>query len=160
MKRIPAYWIAATVILAGLLAFFLYYPILFILQKAFFPVKGFSLEFFVILFKNDVMTQAVITSFTMGIIVTLGCLIVALPLAWFSTRYRLKGQWLLNSLMMLPMVLPPFVGAIGMKQFLARFGTFNIILMNTGVIDKPIDWLGSGFWGVVILEVLHLFPIV
>jgi iron(III) transport system permease protein len=28
-----------------------------------------------------------------------------------------------------------------------------------GIIDQPIDWLGGGFWGVVILEVLHLYPI-
>jgi iron(III) transport system permease protein len=57
------------------------------------------------------------------------------------------------------MVLPPFVGAIGMRQLLARFGSINLLLLQMGVIDQPIDWLGSGFWGVVILEVLHLYPI-
>jgi len=32
--------------------------------------------------------------------------------------------------------------------------------MKLGLIDQPIDWLGGGgFWGVVILEVLHLYPI-
>ncbi len=58
------------------------------------------------------------------------------------------------------MVLPPFVGAIGMRQLLARFGSVNLLLLQMGVIDQPIDWLGGGsFWGVVILEALHLYPI-
>jgi iron(III) transport system permease protein len=57
-------------------------------------------------------------------------------------------------------VLPPFVGAIGMRQLLARFGSVNLLLLELGVINEPIDWLGGGsFWGVVILEVLHLYPI-
>jgi iron(III) transport system permease protein len=160
MKKLPPYWIIAAVIIAGLLALFLYYPVLFILEKAFFPVKGFSLAFFGILFQNRVMVDAVGTSFILGIVVTIGCLLVSLPLAWFATRYLLKGQWFFNSLLMLPMILPPFVGAIGMKQFLARFGTLNVVLMDLGIIHQPIDWLGSGFWGVAILEILHLFPIV
>ena len=160
MKKIPAYWIVTAVIITGLLGVFLYYPVLFILEKAFFPVKGFSLAFFSILFRNKVMVDAVVASFALGTVVTLGCLLVSLPLAWFATRYLLKGQWFFNSLLMLPMILPPFVGAIGMKQFLARFGTLNVVLMDAGIIHQPIDWLGSGFWGVVILEILHLFPIV
>jgi iron(III) transport system permease protein len=58
------------------------------------------------------------------------------------------------------MVLPPFVGAIGMRQLLARFGSVNLLLLEMGVVNQPIDWLGGGsFWGVVILEALHLYPI-
>jgi iron(III) transport system permease protein len=59
------------------------------------------------------------------------------------------------------MVMPPFVGAIGMKQLFARFGSINLILMELHIIDprNAINWFGSGFWGVVLLEVLHLYPI-
>jgi iron(III) transport system permease protein len=47
-----------------------------------------------------------------------------------------------------------------MRQLLARFGSINLLLLETGVINQPIDWLGGGsFWSVVILEVLHLYPI-
>jgi iron(III) transport system permease protein len=43
---------------------------------------------------------------------------------------------------------------------LARFGSVNLLLLEMGVINQPIDWLGGGsFWGVVILEALHLYPI-
>ncbi|MDP6038344.1 MAG: ABC transporter permease subunit, partial [Candidatus Latescibacteria bacterium] len=47
-----------------------------------------------------------------------------------------------------------------MKQMFARFGSINLLLLDIGFIDQPIDWFGGGgFWGVVILEVLHLYPI-
>ncbi|SVE26016.1 uncharacterized protein METZ01_LOCUS478870, partial [marine metagenome] len=66
----------------------------------------------------------------------------------------------LQGMILVPMVLPPFVGAIGMKQMFARFGSVNLLLMRMEIIDQPIDFFGGGgFLGVVILEVLHLYPI-
>src|SRR6185369_13873176 len=38
----------------------------------------------------------------------------------------------------------------------------NLLLMKLGVIapDNPIDWLGhGGFWGIVMLQVMNLYPI-
>ena len=58
------------------------------------------------------------------------------------------------------MVLPPFVGAVGMRQMFARFGSINLMLMDIGVISQPIDWFGGGgLLGVIVMEVLHLYPI-
>jgi iron(III) transport system permease protein len=98
-------------------------------------------------------------SINLGLIVTLLTTLLSLPLAFLLVRYDFPGKGLLNGLILIPMVLPPFVGAIGMRQLLARFGSINLLLLQMGVVDQPIDWLGSGFWGVVILEVLHLYPI-
>src|SRR5437879_4580621 len=60
------------------------------------------------------------------------------------------------------MIMPPFVGAIGLGQLLARFGSVNLFLMDLGILspDKPIDWLGQGgFWGIVVLQVMNLYPV-
>ena len=69
---------------------------------------------------------------------------------------------MLRPALLAPLILPPFVGALGIKHIFARFGALNLLLAKLGVISlaHPIDWLGaSGFTGIVILEVLHLFPI-
>src|SRR5262249_58284033 len=61
-----------------------------------------------------------------------------------------------------PMFMPPFVGAIGLRQLLAKFGSVNLFLMHLGVLppNQPIDWLGQGgFWGIVLLQVMNLYPI-
>jgi iron(III) transport system permease protein len=80
-------------------------------------------------------------------------------LAFLLVRYDFPGKTILNGFILIPLVLPPFVGAIGMRQLLARFGSVNLLLLQMGVIDQPIDWLGGGLAGVIVLEVLHLYPI-
>ena len=58
------------------------------------------------------------------------------------------------------MIMPPFVGAIGMRRLLAREGSVNLILQNLGLVSQGVDFLGAGgFWAVVLLQVLHLYPI-
>jgi iron(III) transport system permease protein len=65
--------------------------------------------------------------------------------------------------MPLPLMVPPFVGAFGIKQLLGRAGALNALLAHLGVVDAahPIDWLREGrFAAVVGLTALHLYPIV
>jgi iron(III) transport system permease protein len=101
-------------------------------------------------------------SLLVAVITTVATTLVCLPLARWFTRYRFRGQGLLAGLLLVPLILPPFVGAIGLERLLARFGTLNLWLMQLGLLDpgRPIDWLGgSGFAGVAIMQVLHLYPI-
>lgn len=138
---------------------FMLYPLAYVFSGAFFTDKGFSLIFFKLMLTSPNYTVILANSINLGLAVTLFTTLLSLPLAFLLVRYDFRGKGLLNGLVLIPMVLPPFVGAIGMRQLLARFGSINLLLLEMGVIDQPIDWLGGGFWGVVILEVLHLYPI-
>jgi iron(III) transport system permease protein len=138
---------------------FMLYPLGYVFSNAFFTAEGFSLVFFKLMLSGPNYVAILANSINLGLVVTLLTTLLSLPLALFLVRYEFPGKGLLNGLILIPMVLPPFVGAIGMRQLLARFGSINLLLLETGIIDRPIDWLGSGFWGVVILEVLHLYPI-
>jgi iron(III) transport system permease protein len=84
-----------------------------------------------------------------------------LPLSIINAKLDFRGKGILSGLLLVPMVMPPFVGAIGILRFFARRGSVNMWLLEQGWIDEPINWLGDGnmFWAVVILEVLHLYPI-
>jgi iron(III) transport system permease protein len=138
---------------------FMLYPLGYVFSNAFFTAEGFSLIFFKLMLSSPNYVTILANSINLGLIVTLLTTLLSLPLAFLLVRYDFPGKGLLNGLILIPMVLPPFVGAIGMRQLLARFGSINLLLLEMGIIDQPIDWLGSGFWGVVILEVLHLYPI-
>jgi iron(III) transport system permease protein len=140
-------------------AAFMLYPLCYVFSNAFFTSEGFSLIFFKLMLSSPNYTIILANSINLGLVVTLFTTLLSLPLAFLLVRYDFPGKGLLNGLILIPMVLPPFVGAIGMRQLLARFGSINLLLLELGVIDKPIDWLGQGFWGVVVLEVLHLYPI-
>jgi iron(III) transport system permease protein len=139
---------------------FMLYPLGYVFSNAFFTSEGFSLVFMKLLFSSPNYTIILANSVNLGLAVTLFTTLLSLPLALLLVRYNFPGKGLLNGLILIPMVLPPFVGAIGMRQLLARFGSINLLLLDLGVINQPIDWLGGGsFWGVVILEALHLYPI-
>jgi iron(III) transport system permease protein len=154
---------AATAVLLVFLwvffAAFMLYPMSYVLSNAFFTAEGFSLVFFKLMLSSPNYASIIANSINLGLAVTLFTTLLSLPLAYWVVRYEFPGKALLNGLILFPIVLPPFVGAIGMRQLLARFGSINLLLLEMGVIDQPVDWLGSGFWGVLILEVLHLYPI-
>jgi iron(III) transport system permease protein len=138
---------------------FMLYPLGYVFSNALFTADGFSLIFFKLMLSSPNYVAILANSINLGLAVTLFTTLLSLPLAFLLVRYEFPGKGLLNGLILIPLVLPPFVGAIGMRQLLARFGSINLLLLETGVIHQPIDWLGSGFWGVLILEVLHLYPI-
>jgi iron(III) transport system permease protein len=100
------------------------------------------------------------TSLSLAAVSTLATILLALPLAWLAARADWPGKRWLSPLLLLPMIAPPFVGAIGMKRLLTHFGLINQLLVGSGLISAPIDFLGAAkFWGVVVMEVLHLYPI-
>src|SRR5215510_1319555 len=138
---------------------FMLYPLGYVFSNAFFAAEGFSLVFFKLMLSSPNYLAILTNSINLGLVVTLLTTLLSLPLAFLMVRYNFTGKPLLNGLILVPLVLPPFVGAIGMRQMLARFGSVNLLLLRMGFIDQPIDWLGSGFLGVMILEVLHLYPI-
>jgi iron(III) transport system permease protein len=143
-------------------AVFLLYPVGYMLKEAFVVDGRFSLRYFGLLLSNPVIVRSLGNSLVLAGLTTLITTLLTLPLAHVLTRFTFRGQTLLNGLLLVPMVMPPFVGAIGLKQLLARYGSVNLLLIDLGLVDpaQPPDWLGAGgFWGMVILQVLNLYPV-
>ena len=156
----------STVAFLGFLLFFFatffLYPVSFMLKGAFFADGKVSLKYFLLLLESPLQSESLFNSFTIALLTTALTTLLTLPLAHWTTRFQFRGKTLLSSLLLVPMIMPPFVGAIGLSQLLARFGSLNLLLMRLGILppDKPIDWLGqSGFWGIVILQVMNLYPV-
>ena len=151
--------------LALLLVFFaafLFYPAGLLLKGAFMADGHFTFRNFGLLLSSPLQRQALGNSFAIALLTTIGTTLLTLPLAHLISRFNFIGKTWLSGLLLLPMIMPPFVGAIGLKQLLAKFGSLNLLLMDLGLLspNHPIDWLGQGgFWGIVILQVLNLYPI-
>jgi iron(III) transport system permease protein len=148
---------------ALLLGFFFIWPILTTVQRAFFDPSGnFSLLAIREVFANRIYVEGLRNSFMLALASTALTLAIALPLAFLSDRFDFTGKKALSALLLVPMILPPFVGAIGVRQMLGQYGALNSLLTHLGLLDpgSTIDWLGRGqFWGCVILNALHLYPI-
>ena len=147
----------------GFLGLFFVWPIAETLRGAFVGADGrFTVDYISEVFRNPIYVEGLWNSLQMGVWSTLLAAAIAIPLAWISDRFLFPGKSLLSSLLLVPMILPPFVGAIGIKQILGLQGALNAFLESTGVMDPnhPIDWLGEGrLWGIILLNALHLYPV-
>lgn len=144
-------------------ALFFVWPIFETLRGAFVASDGrFTIEYFLEVFRNPIYLEGLWNSLMMAVWSTALTTLIAVPLAVMSDRYLFPGRSLLGALVLVPMILPPFVGAIGVKQILGQEGALNALLESLRLMDpaQPVDWLGqSRFWGVVVMNALHLYPI-
>ena len=165
------------VLFAVLLAFlgaFLIWPILLTVSGGFTePVSedgssggGFTTKYVVSVFTDPIAIEGLVNSLLIAVCTTALCLVLTLPLAVIAGKFDWWGKGLLTSLLLVPLILPPFVGVIGLRSILGRMGALNTLLQQIGILDPNhpgIDWLGGEvggrFWGVVVMEALHLYPI-
>ncbi|HLX59794.1 MAG TPA: iron ABC transporter permease [Planctomycetota bacterium] len=150
----------------ALLAFFtvaLLYPLTFALKEAVWTDGALTFRHITRLFQFDApQWRWMLNSLALAAGTTLACALVAYPLAWFQARTTFSRQNLLGSLLLLPLIIPPFVGAIGLRRILAKYGTVNLILMKIGFVDpsSPIDFLDNHrLLGCIAVMVLHFYPL-
>ena len=65
--------------------------------------------------------------------------------------------------MLVPMILPPFVGAIGIKQIFGQYGAVNALIVSLGLRPEgwTFDWFAAGsVLGRGIIQALSLYPII
>jgi len=151
-----------TLVVCALFAVFFIYPAGMVVGRAVEGADGFTLGFFAAVFENPVYREGLWNSFALGAASTLAALAIAFPLALIGHRHDFIGKPVLGVLVLAPMILPPFVGAVGVKQMLGVNGALNALLVKTGMMDAaaPFDWLAEGrFVGMVLMIALHLYPI-
>lgn len=150
-------------LLVALMGAFLILPVMRSISSGFFSEGQLSGYWFVRTITNPILMAELGNTLLLALATTSVSLLLSLPLALIRTKYSFPGINILSVLVLMPLILPPFVGAIAMKRLLGQFGVFNLILERIGWLDMsqalPPDWLGSGFVGVVFLQSLHLFPI-
>ena len=83
--------------------------------------------------------------------------IIALPLAYITTRFHFSGSILIQSLGFIPLIMPPFVGAVAMQLIFGRNGTINLLLRDYFGFTIPFM---DGLNGVILVESIHYFPFI
>ncbi|UCD75906.1 MAG: iron ABC transporter permease [Phycisphaerales bacterium] len=149
------------VLLLAAFAVFLIYPIWLTVSGGFEATDdGFTLYHVGAVFANPSLRAGLMHAFAIAVCTTCLCTIIALPLATLNAKFDFPGKTALSTLILLPMILPPFVGAIGLHQILGRSGALNTLLIDLGLIDQGIDFIGrGGMWAIVVVEALYLYPI-
>ena len=144
--------------LVALLVFFILYPIVRVLWVSLSDEEGrLTLLHFINFFRRPLFREALWNSLLSGLLVVFFGSLMAVPLAYFSARYEFRGKIIFQTLGTLPLVIPPFVGAVALQLILGRSGMVNLILMRW--FDTTIPFM-EGFTGVVLVQTLHYFPFI
>ncbi len=146
----------------ALLGVFLLWPLAQTLQGCFLHQGRITFAFLGEVFRNPIYVEGLLNSLGLAMVTTALVVLIGLPLALLAARCEFSGKALLSGLILAPMILPPFVGAIGIRQLLGQYGALNAALVHLGFLDwaQAVNWLGAGrFWAVAATEALHLYPI-
>jgi len=150
-----------SIILWAVLILFVIYPLSFLIIESL-KIAGtnqYGLQNYIDFFKDPYYLKTFWNTLLLGILVLITTTLFGLPLAYILARYRLKGKLIFTALILLPIVLPAYAGAFALIVLFGKMGTVNLLLMDWGVISKPINFV-FGLHGLVFIQALHLLPFI
>lgn len=157
-SRLPPGPVLAALLVLGFLLLFLIVPVGTVFHSAFVNADGsFTTGHFGAFFNQPLMREAFFNSLYVAGWSALLASLIAVPLAYFTVRFDFRGALLIQTLGVLPLIMPPFVGAVAMQLIFGRSGSVNLLLN---------DWFGftipfmEGLNGVIFVEAIHYFPFI
>ena len=146
-------------ILACFLAAFLVIPVLKVILVAFQdPYTGnFTLVNFEDFFRTSLFRESFWNSLYVAFMSVILASIIAIPLAYFTTRFHFGGSVLIQTLGVIPLIMPPFVGAVAMQLLFGSNGSVNLLLDEHLGFTIPFM---EGLNGVILVESIHYFPFI
>ena len=153
----PGVWLAGALVLAFLLLF-LVLPVGRVFITAFIEADGTpTLGHFSAFFSQGLMKESFFNSLTVALLSSLFAALIAVPLAYVTVRFDFRGALLIQTLGVLPLIMPPFVGAVALQLIFGRSGSLNLLLGDAFGFTLPIM---EGLNGVIFVESIHYFPFI
>jgi iron(III) transport system permease protein len=118
---------------------------------------SFTLGHFGTFFSTGLMRESFGNSLYVAVTSVIAASLIAVPLAYITVRFQFRGALLIQTLGVLPLIMPPFVGAVAMQLIFGRSGSVNLLLDQTFGVSIPIM---QGLTGVIFVESLHYFPFI
>jgi iron(III) transport system permease protein len=112
---------------------------------------------FVDFFNTSLFRESFVNSFYVASMSVILATVISVPLAYFTTRFNFGGAILIQTLGIVPLIMPPFVGAVAMLLLFGDNGSVNLLIN---------DWFGftipfmQGLNGVILVESIHYFPFI
>ena len=140
------------------LTLFLLAPVATVFHSAFANADGsLTLGHFAAFFGQPLMQESFYNSLFVAVGSALAAAFIAVPLAYLTVRFEFRGAMLIQTLGVLPLVMPPFVGAAALRLIYGRTGSVNLLLDDAFGFTIPVM---EGLNGVIFVEALHYFPFI
>lgn len=153
------FWTIITIALVALFTLFLVYPLasLFINSFRVESVNGFTLDNFTKFFSKKYYYRSLFNSLKLTVCVTIVSIAIGLPLAYFMNFYSIKCKSFIETLIIISMMSPNFIGAYSWILLCGRSGIITKFFLNTFCIELPSIY---GFSGMLLVFSLKLYPFI
>jgi iron(III) transport system permease protein len=150
-----------TTFLWSIIIFLVIYPLSILVVESFkiSEPAGWGIKNYLEFFQDTYYLKTFWNTFLLSTLVLATTTLFGVPLSYILARYRQWGKTVFTALILLPIVLPAYAGVFAFVIFFGKFGTLNLLLMESGLIEKPINWI-YGLQGLVFIQSLHLLPFI
>jgi iron(III) transport system permease protein len=153
------YYLAAFLWL--IIALFVLYPLSIVVVESF-KISGtdsWGIQNYLEFFQDTYYLKCFGNTLLLSTLLLVTTTVFGVPLAYILARYRHRGKTVFTALILLPIVLPAFAGVFAFIIFFGKFGTLNLLLMDLGLTEKPINLI-YGLHGLVFIQALHMLPFI
>ena len=154
------------IVSATLLLVFIFLPIFTIVYNAFEePGGGIGLKNFENFWATPSYLRGLRNSIISAFLTLALTSAIGVPVAFVMTRYNFLGKRVFTLLTILPLMVPPFVGALAITGMLGRNGTITNFLQwlfqswGLGVVLEG-GFIQPTIFSVVFIQTLHLWPLI
>ncbi|MCK5672780.1 MAG: iron ABC transporter permease, partial [Spirochaetales bacterium] len=152
------FWALVTIFGYLIVFVLLIYPLFNIFKASFISNEtgSISLSNYREFFSKVYYTRAIVNSLIVSFGGTLGALLLGVPLAYFTSRFKIRGKTLLATFAVLSLLSPPFIGAYSWIIMMGNNGFLRQFLISLGINLRTI--FGPG--GITLVYSLQYYPFV
>lgn len=158
-KQAKSMWTLVSLIIFACCVLFILLPIALVLYKAVIDPSNseFTTTYLTKFFTKKFYWSSLVNSMQVTIAATLMAAVIGIPLAYIMTKYEIKGAPLLNILIVISYLSPPFIGAYAWIQLLGRNGVLTQAINSALGIN--FDGI-YGFLGILLVFSLQSFALI
>ena len=157
-KNVSSGWIGIGILILAFFIMFVLYPLILVLYKSVLSSNGtLTLEYFSKFFSKKYYWFTLWNSIKVTVVSTFISVLIGLPIAYILRSIKIKGTQLLNILIVISYLSPPFIGAYAWVQLLGRNGFITRIINSLFGVQLPGIY---GFAGIVLVFSMQSFPLV
>lgn len=157
-KKFFSLWNISTLVILLLFLTFIAFPLFLVLQKSVIdPGGGFTLDYLFKFFEKKYYWITILNSFKVTIVTTALSVILGLPLAYMLRRVKIRGNKIIEILVIISYISPPFIGAYAWIQLLGRSGIITKFINS--IFHTNFEGV-YGFSGIVLVLTLQSFPLI
>ncbi|UJW57099.1 ABC transporter permease [Bacillus sp. A116_S68] len=137
------------------LTIFMVIPIALTIGTTFVDAGTFTFKGYIQFFTDDYFMSILWRTLRVSLMTTFICIILGFPVAYYISKLTGRKKMFLLLLTIFPLLTSPVVRSFSWMVILGRDGLLNSLLLNTGVINAPIELLYTPT--AVTIGLVHLF---